>query len=311
MTLSKLVRRITHSRLASASMISSVLLVVAGTVAFASIPDSSGVINGCYKTQNGQLRVIDSSTQSCAKGEIALSWNQVGPQGLTGATGAAGPQGATGAPGPQGVTGATGATGAIGPNGATGAAGPKGDTGATGAVGSTGPAGAAGTDGAPGAPGTPGTNGANGTNGTNGTDGTSVSSTPLAVNDANCSNGGSAFTSANGTTYACNGAPGPAGPPGSGSLVSYYFQSVPTRLPYTGGELPAYAKCNAGDFATGGGYQFSPDGNLAISVIASIPSQTSVNGPVDSWQVVFNVGPLPPSGPGLLVTVFAVCSHQA
>lgn len=169
-----MLQKLARSRLASASLISSVLLVVAGMVAFASIPDSAGVINGCYATKTGALRVIDTATQSCARGEVALSWNQVGPQGPQGL------QGLTGATGPQGLTGATGA---VGP------AGPTGPTGATGAAG------------------TPGTNGTDGTNGTNGT---SVTSTPLAVNDANCSNGGSAFTSASGTTYACNGAPGAA-----------------------------------------------------------------------------------------------------
>jgi hypothetical protein len=263
--LSKLVHRITHSRLASASMISSFLLVVAGTVAFASIPDSSGVIHGCYKTENGQLRVIDPATQQCLPSETAISWNATGPQGIQGATGAQGPQGL------QGVTGAMGATGAIGPNGAPGATGPQGAKGDTGATGAVGPAGPAGTDGAPGVVGPAGPAGADG----------------------------------------APGAVGPAGPPGSGSPVSYYIQSVPTHLPYYGGELPAYAICNSGDFATGGGYQFAPDGNLAISVIASIPWATSVNTPVDGWKVVFNVGALPPSSPGLLVTVFAVCSHQA
>src|SRR5450631_1214179 len=117
--LPRLVRRITHSRLASAAMISSVLLVVAGTVAFANIPHSAGMINGCFKTQNGQLRVIDPETEHCLPSETAISWNQVGPQGLQGI---------------QGLKGATGATGANGAIGAAGAAGPKGDTGATGAI---------------------------------------------------------------------------------------------------------------------------------------------------------------------------------
>jgi hypothetical protein len=52
-----------------------------------------------------------------------------------------------------------------------------------------------------------------------GADGTSVTSTALAAGDTNCPDGGSEFTSANGTTYACNGADGnSAGPLGqSGS----------------------------------------------------------------------------------------------
>lgn len=94
--LSRLARRITHSRLASSSLISSVLIVVAGSVAFAIIPDSSGVIHGCYNTVSGGLRVIDSTTQQCRPSETAITWSQVGPAGARGATGAQGPSGVVG-----------------------------------------------------------------------------------------------------------------------------------------------------------------------------------------------------------------------
>ena len=158
-TLSRLVRRITHSRLASASMISSVLLVVAGTVAFASIPDSptgsGGVISGCFKTQNGQLRVIDPATEQCLPSETAISWNQVGPtgpQGPQGIQGIQGPIGDTGPQGVQGLKGDTGAQGAQGLQGLTGATGPAGADGATGPAGPGGPAGATGPAGPPGGP---------------------------------------------------------------------------------------------------------------------------------------------------------------
>ena len=63
-------------------------LVLAGGVAYASIPDG-GVIHGCYKTQNGQLRVIDSG--GCGPSETALNWNQTGQQGTTGPAGTSGP----------------------------------------------------------------------------------------------------------------------------------------------------------------------------------------------------------------------------
>src|SRR5260370_28383628 len=91
-TLSELVRRVTHSRLASVSMITGVLVALAGTAAFASIPDSAGVIHACFKTNSGQLRVSDSPTQQCRKGETSFSWNQAGlpgpqwPQGTQGPT---------------------------------------------------------------------------------------------------------------------------------------------------------------------------------------------------------------------------------
>ena len=56
--------------------------VVGGGAALAAIPDSSGVINGCYQKNVGNLRVIDSSAgDSCRPSEIAISWSQTGPQG--------------------------------------------------------------------------------------------------------------------------------------------------------------------------------------------------------------------------------------
>ena len=127
-----------------------------GAVALAAIPDSSGVIHGCYQKNVGNLRVIDPDAgDNCRPPEIAISWNQTGPvgpvgpqgpKGDTGATGPQGPKGDTGATGPQGPKGDTGATGAQGPKGDTGATGPKGDTGATGPQGPPGPQGEPGTD---------------------------------------------------------------------------------------------------------------------------------------------------------------------
>jgi type VI secretion system secreted protein Hcp len=68
-----------------------VLLVSAGLAA-ASIPDAGGVINGCYNSTTGALRVIDTAvTPSCASGEIALNWNQTGPRGPAGPVGPPGP----------------------------------------------------------------------------------------------------------------------------------------------------------------------------------------------------------------------------
>ena len=50
--------------------------VVAGSIAWASIPDANGVIYACFKNSNGDLRVIDKSTQSCLQTETELNWNQ-------------------------------------------------------------------------------------------------------------------------------------------------------------------------------------------------------------------------------------------
>ena len=62
----------------------------AAYAASASIPDSAGVIHGCYKpTDNGSvsmLGVVDTALPggTCPKGQTALSWNQAGPAGPAG-----------------------------------------------------------------------------------------------------------------------------------------------------------------------------------------------------------------------------------
>ena len=107
---------------------------VAGSgVAFAassSIPDATGVIHGCYLTNTGALRVINTDAgQSCKSNELALQWSQTGPPG---------PKGDTGATGPEGPKGDTGATGAVGPDSRAGPSGAQGAKGNTGAIGPTG-----------------------------------------------------------------------------------------------------------------------------------------------------------------------------
>jgi hypothetical protein len=70
------------------------MLAIAGAVtyAFAGI-GGGGVINGCYKTQNGQLRVIDPASGDCLPSETPISWNQTGTQGPPGPTGPKGDKG--------------------------------------------------------------------------------------------------------------------------------------------------------------------------------------------------------------------------
>jgi collagen triple helix repeat protein len=115
------------------------VLAIAGAVTYA-VADigGGGVINGCYKSQNGQLRVIDPAIDHCLPSETAISWSQTGPQGARGPTGPAGPTGLTGPRGPTGPQGAKGATGAAGPQGPTGDTGPRGPTGPAGANGVSG-----------------------------------------------------------------------------------------------------------------------------------------------------------------------------
>lgn len=62
-----------------------------------------------------------------------------------------------------------------------------------------------------GAPGQAGADGQPGEQGLPGAEGVSVTSTPLSVGDAVCAFGGTAFTSVNGVSFACNGAPALAG----------------------------------------------------------------------------------------------------
>jgi hypothetical protein len=64
-----------------------VVVPVGGGVAYA-VADigSGGVINGCYKSVNGQLRLIDPATDSCLSSETSISWSQTGPQAPPGSS---------------------------------------------------------------------------------------------------------------------------------------------------------------------------------------------------------------------------------
>lgn len=92
------------------------LLVLAGAalattagVAFATIPGSTGVINGCYEKRTGILRVIDTEAgKRCLSFETAISWNQQGSKGDRGEIGPPGPKGDTGLTGPPGLNGEKG-----------------------------------------------------------------------------------------------------------------------------------------------------------------------------------------------------------
>ncbi len=57
---------------------------LAGGVAWAAIPDSEGVIQGCYNN-GGNLKVVPELP--CPKGWTSLPWNQQGPKGDPGTAG--------------------------------------------------------------------------------------------------------------------------------------------------------------------------------------------------------------------------------
>jgi hypothetical protein len=110
--------------------------VAAGSgLAFALEGDAGNVVNGCYRTKDGMLRVLTATDQCDPKQETAIQWNRqgpMGPAGPAGLQGPAGPTGPTGPAGPQGPAGPTGPTGPEGPGGATGPAGPQGAPGISG-----------------------------------------------------------------------------------------------------------------------------------------------------------------------------------
>jgi hypothetical protein len=137
-----------------------VVVVFAGGVAWAAIPDASGVLNGCYSERDGSLRLVDSGAE-CKARELAISWSQQGPKGDKGDKGDRGDQGGQGDPGLDGT---------------------------------------------------------NGTNGQDGINGIGVMS-ETELPGLNCADGGSKFTAANGVTYACDGAQGPQGPPGTSEVL--------------------------------------------------------------------------------------------
>jgi hypothetical protein len=91
--------QITIGRRAAALLVVAAALVLGATYAYASIPDSGGVIHGCFNNNNGQLRVFDTGATKpgpCSQAESALDWNQTGPQGAQGIQGPQGPQGIQG-----------------------------------------------------------------------------------------------------------------------------------------------------------------------------------------------------------------------
>ena len=59
-------RRLAAGKLSVGALGGGLLVVLAGGVAVASIPDSTGVIYGCYTKSTGTIRIIDRSVTNCA-----------------------------------------------------------------------------------------------------------------------------------------------------------------------------------------------------------------------------------------------------
>ncbi len=91
-----------HAALAAAAL--ALIAAAAAGIARATIPDAGGTIHACFKSQNGQLRVVDAASL-CQKSEQPVAWVQMGS---TGGQGPQGPQGIQGQQGPQGDQGSSG-----------------------------------------------------------------------------------------------------------------------------------------------------------------------------------------------------------
>jgi len=111
-----------------------------------------------------------------------------------------------------------------------------------------------GIQGVPGPAGKDGPPGKNGDTGRDGTDGVGVSSAAEPPG-MNCPDGGSRFTAANGTTYACNGA---RGGPGSGGTVFGSTVVLNADPPVTVYDNPAFGHIEVGCVAGGGANPIQP-----------------------------------------------------
>jgi hypothetical protein len=215
--------------------------VLAGGVAWATIPGSDSTIHGCYKQTSGDLRVVDKAGD-CKNNEIAISWSDHGTAGATGPVGPSGP------PGAQGATGATGPAGANGTNGTNGAVGAKGDpclSSDPACVGPRGPTGPAGADG------TNGTNGIDGLNGAPGKQGDPCLPEIRGCQGPTGETGPKGDTGDPGTngTDGTAGATGPQGPPGS-SLTGTRTGTTLPRQPLGGGPTTFVPVSTSLDFGT-------------------------------------------------------------
>jgi len=72
-------RLISFLRQSKLMVLVTVLILYSGVVTIvAQIPDSNGVIHGCY-SKNGGMRIIDNNKESCREQETAISWKADSP----------------------------------------------------------------------------------------------------------------------------------------------------------------------------------------------------------------------------------------
>ena len=111
------IQKISTRSIAIAAFALAFLTLISTNIYFAS--SNSNEITGCVNKKTGLLRVASKCTSS----ERPISWNKVGPQGISG------PQGLMGEAGPIGPQGARGEMGIAGPPGPVGPVGPQGPAG--------------------------------------------------------------------------------------------------------------------------------------------------------------------------------------
>jgi hypothetical protein len=110
-------RRLPGRRSVMAAVVGICAATLVSGAAYASIPDSGGVIHGCYGNASGALFLATSPSNTCHPGLTPLAWSQTGPQGPQGIQGVKGVDGTNGI---DGTNGSDGAPGAPGPTGAAG-----------------------------------------------------------------------------------------------------------------------------------------------------------------------------------------------
>ena len=277
--------------LLSAAVGALVGMLLAGGVAFATIPGADGLISGCYEKRLGILRVIDAEAgKRCTNLETPISWNQRGPAGQQGPPGEKGlagdrgPQGPQGLEGPKGEGGPGGPQGVQGPQGEPGPQGPRGLEGAAGPQGQPGDAGPQGPQGPKGDLGPQGPQGAKGETGATGP----------------------------------QGPQGAQGPAGTGSLSRIYVTET-FLVPAASNRSFGRADCPSGYLVTGGGFDVQAVGGgmsnreEEIRLLESVPLKDFSGGaqPGGWFVVVRNESGRPLNGADLEGVVTAICVRIA
>ena len=100
-------RAIRVTGVTAAVLLLSAGVAVATTLISNAYTDANGVYHGCVNSTNGTLRVIVPN-DTCKNSEVAIAWNQTGPQGPQGPPGNDGNDGKDGKDGKDGTNGVSG-----------------------------------------------------------------------------------------------------------------------------------------------------------------------------------------------------------